>query len=306
MTRGSASAGHSEAGHRLDVFLASRSGLTRSRAQKLIADGLVSVDDRTARKNHHMSRGEEVHWEVPAPEPEDIAAEDIPLNVVYEDEHLVVVDKPAGLVMYPGAGHPSGTLINALVARYPDIAGVGGKGRPGVFHRLDGGTSGLVAVARTQEAFQAMVALVQERKVERVYLALACGSVPAETGTIDAPMARSRANRKRMAVDRFAGRRAVSAFKVLERFGDDFTFVEVTLETGRTHQIRVHFAHIGHPVAGDPEYSRGKAGKALGLQRQFLHAYRLSFDHPITGERLEFSSDLPDDLARALESLRQR
>jgi 23S rRNA pseudouridine1911/1915/1917 synthase len=223
---------------------------------------------------------------------------------VFEDEHLLVVDKPAGMVMYPGPGHPSGTLVNALLARYPDIEGVGGRGRPGVFHRLDGGTSGLVAVARTEEAFRAMVDKMKDRDVERTYLALLVGSPFAQEGTIDLPMGRSRGNRKRMAVDRAAGRRAVSRFTVKERFGLDYALVEVRLETGRTHQIRVHFSHIGHPVAGDPEYSRGRSARALGLDRQFLHACRLAFDHPVTGESLCLGSPLPEDLESVLESLR--
>jgi 23S rRNA pseudouridine1911/1915/1917 synthase len=301
---GSAKAGPADEGERLDVFLASHAAISRSRAQKLIADELITVDGAPGRKNHCLTRGELITWEVPEPEPEEIVPEDIPLDIVFEDEHLIVIDKTAEMVMYPGPGHSSGTLLNALLARYPDIEGVGGKGRPGVFHRLDRGTSGLVAVARTEEAYTAMVEKIREREVERTYIALVVGSIPAEAGTIDAPMARSRGNRKKMAVDMYAGRRAVSTFKVLERFGSEFTLVQVSLETGRTHQIRVHFAHIGHPVAGDAEYSRGKASRQLGLERQFLHAHRLKFAHPVTGETMEFSSDLPDDLAHVLDDLR--
>lgn len=304
--RGSATAGTSEEGNRLDTFLATHAGVSRNRAQRLISEGRVVVGDGPARKNHVLARGERVAWEIPPPEPEKvIPQDDVPLDVVYEDRHLIVIDKPPDMVMYPGPGHSSDTLLNALLARFPDVEGVGGRGRPGVFHRLDRGTSGLVAVARTEEAFLAMVDKMKERAVERDYLALVVGSLPADTGTIDAPMGRSTGNRKRMAVDQVAGRRAVSRFKVIERFGSDFTLVEVSLETGRTHQIRVHFTHIGHPVAGDPEYSSGKTGRHLGLQRQFLHAYRLRFEHPITGEQLEFVSSLPPDLARSLEGLRQ-
>lgn len=304
--RGSATAGTSDEGSRLDTFLAAHAGVSRNRAQRLISDCRVVVGDGPARKNHVLTRGERVAWEIPPPLPEKVVPQDdVPLDVVYEDGHLIVIDKPPDMVMYPGPGHSSDTLLNALLARFPDIEGVGGQGRPGVFHRLDKGTSGLVAVARTEEAFLAMVDKMKKRAVERDYMALVVGSLPADTGTIDAPMGRSRGNRKRMAVDQVAGRRAVSRFKVIERFGSDFTLVEVSLETGRTHQIRVHFTHIGHPVAGDPEYSRGKAGRQLGLQRQFLHACRLRFEHPITGEQLEFVSSLPPDLARALEGLRK-
>jgi 23S rRNA pseudouridine1911/1915/1917 synthase len=300
----SAVAGHDDDGERLDVWLASRAEISRSRVQKLVADGLVLVDGRPAKKNHMMASGENVEWDVPEPEPEDIIPEDIPLDVLYEDDDILVIDKPAQLVMYPGPGHPSGTLMNALLARYPDIEGVGGRGRPGVFHRLDRGTSGLVAVARSQRAYEAMVLQMQEREVDRVYTALVSGPISAQAGTIDAPMGRSRSNRKRMAVDPYAGRKAVSRFEVLERFGDEFTLVEVSLETGRTHQIRVHFSHIGHPVACDPEYSRGKACRRLGLERQFLHARSLSFAHPVTGEPMSFSSELPGDLQGALDHLR--
>ncbi len=303
--RGSVRVTAGEAGKRLDTLVSELSGASRSKVQKLISTGHVLVNGAPARKNHALSAGEAVSWEIPPPEPEELKPEDLPLDVVYEDEHLLVVNKPAHMVMYPGPGHESGTLLNALMARYPDIAGVGGRGRPGVFHRLDRDTSGLVAVARTEAAYRAMVEEIKERRVQREYLALVVGSLPAETGTIDLPMGRSRGNRKRMAVDRVAGRRAVSRFSVRERFGERFTLVEVGLETGRTHQIRVHFSHIGHPVAGDPEYSRGKSARSLGLDRQFLHARRLAFDHPVTGERLEFESGLPADLLRVLDELRR-
>lgn len=293
-------------GKRLDVFLSSVTGLSRSRVQALIAAGLVSVDGRPARKNHLVTSREEVTWEVPIPASEEIIPQELPLDIVFEDECLVVVDKPPGMVMYPGHGHTENTLVNALLSRFPDIAGVGGKGRPGVFHRLDRDTSGLVAIARTEEAYQRMVEMVGERRVERVYLALVTGDIPASHGTIDAPMGRSGENRKRMAVRQFGGRDAVTRFRVVERFSSGYTLVEASLETGRTHQIRVHFAHIGHPVAGDPEYSRGRGRRELDLARQFLHARRLSFEHPVGGEKLAFESDLPDDLARVLEVLRER
>jgi 23S rRNA pseudouridine1911/1915/1917 synthase len=301
---GAARPGPGEGGGRLDIFISSHTGISRSRAQKLIGEGRVLVDGTPARKNHVMACGEEVTWEMPPPEPEDIVGEHMDLDIVYEDADIVVIDKPAELVMYPGPGHPCGTLLNGLLERYPDIEGVGGRGRPGVFHRLDRGTSGLVAVARSERAYNAMVALIQERRVERTYIALVVGSLPAETGTIDAPVGRSRSNRKRMAVDQYGGKPAISRFKVAERFDPEFTLVEVSLETGRTHQIRVHFAHIGHPVAGDPEYSRGRSARQLGLRRQFLHALRLAFPHPVTGASLSLSCEPPEDLTSVLEALR--
>ncbi|PKQ28252.1 MAG: RluA family pseudouridine synthase [Candidatus Anoxymicrobium japonicum] len=290
-------------GERLDVFISSCAGVSRNSAQKLIADGLALVDGKPARKNHIIAPGEKVTWEMPPHVPDNILPQEIPVNVVHEDEHIIVVDKPAALVMYPGPGHSAGTLANALISQYPELDGVGGVGRPGIVHRLDRGTSGLVAVARTGFAYDAMIEKMRSREVERIYIALVGGSIPAETGTIDAPIGRSRANRRLMTVDRLSGKRAVSNFKVKKRFANDFTLVEVALETGRTHQIRVHFAQIGHPVAGDPEYSPGKSATRLDLSRQFLHAYRLAFSHPVTGEQLEFTSNLPEDLQNALNHL---
>lgn len=302
--RGSVRNQPADEGQRLDVFLASLTGLSRNRVQGLISDGRVFINGKPTRKNHLLGVDEEVSWELPPRGPEEVTPEDIDLNVVYEDESIVVLDKPAGMVMYPGPGHSGQTLLNALLSRYPDIAGVGGAGRPGIFHRLDRDTSGLVAVARTEGAYLAMVEKVKNREVEREYLALVTGEITGESGRIDAPMGRSVSNRKRMSVRQYGGRRAVTYFKVTERFSLEYTLVKVSLETGRTHQIRVHFSHIGHPVAGDPEYSRGKGRRELGLSRQFLHACKLRFSHPVTGEPLAFNSELPDDLNHVLYYLR--
>jgi len=292
-----------DSGVRLDSFVSSVVGISRNRAQKLITDGMVLVDGIPARKKHRLNTGEEIAWELPPPRPSEVIGQPIELEVVYEDDSLAVIDKPAGMVMYPGPGHQKDTLLNALLDRYPKISSVGGAGRQGIFHRLDRDTSGLVAVALTEESFALMVEKVKDRKVERVYTALVSGDISAERGTINAPMGRSRGNRKKMAVDRSAGRRAVSHFVITERFGQEFNLVEVSLETGRTHQIRVHFAHIGHPVVGDREYSGGRAGKGLGLERQFLHACMLSFNHPLTGEPLHLHSELPNDLTETLKHL---
>ena len=292
-----------EAGKRLDVFLAQQTRLSRSLAQKVIAEGRVRVNGLTVRKNHKVCPGEEVTWEALLTDAGGAEPQNIPLSVVFEDGYLAVIDKPAGMVMYPGPGHTGDTLVNALLAMYPEIAVVGGRGRPGIFHRLDRGTSGLVAVALTRECYQAMVDMMQRRKIKRKYTALVVGEIGAERGTIDAPLGRSHSNRKRMAVDRYSGRRAVSRFSVLERF-EGYTLVEVVLETGRTHQIRVHFSHIGHPVAGDPDYSRRKSSRRLELNRQFLHAGSLSFRHPVTGDELSFTSELPADLRAVLDALR--
>lgn len=301
---GSVTVGPGDSGVRLDSFVSSSAGVSRNRAQGLIAEGMVLVDGMPAKKKHRLNTGEKIAWELPPPRPNEVIGQPIELDVVYQDDSLAVINKPAGMVMYPGPGHEKDTLLNALLDRYPKISGVGGTGRQGIFHRLDRDTSGLVAVALTEEAFSLMVKKVKDRKVERIYIALVSGDIAAERGTIDAPIGRSRGNRKKMAVDRLAGRRAVSHFVVTERFGKEFNLVEVALETGRTHQIRVHFAHIGHPVVGDREYSGGRSGKGLGLERQFLHACRLSFNHPLTGEPLNLHSELPKDLTETLERLR--
>lgn len=300
---GSVTVSQSEEGNRLDTFTARVSGISRSKVQRLIDRGLVTVDGQPSANNHRLAAGERVRWEnLPALGPH-IVAQDIPLDIVYEDDHLVVVDKPPDMVMYPGPGHPSGTLSNALVARYPEMQEVGGRGRPGIFHRLDRDTSGLTAVARNEPTYQAMVEKMKRREVERRYLALVTGHLEANRGLIDAPMARSRFHRKRMAVDPISGRRAVTRFEVRERFENGFTLVDVSLDTGRTHQIRVHFAHIGHPVAGDAEYSRGRASRKAGVPRQFLHAFRLSFEHPESSLPMSFESRLPQDLEKVLEEL---
>jgi 23S rRNA pseudouridine1911/1915/1917 synthase len=294
-----------DSGERLDTFLSKATGISRNRVQSLIERGLVKVDGAPVKKNHLLCEDETVEWKIPDAEPEDMTPQELPLDVLLEDDDIIVIDKPAGMVMYPGPGHSENTLANALLARHPTIAGVGGRGRPGVFHRLDRDTSGLVAVALSQRAYDAMVEELKERRMERVYHALLVGDIAAEVGTIDAPMGRSPRDRKKMAVTPGGGLRAVTHFKVLERFDREYTLAEVTLDTGRTHQIRVHFAYIGYPVAGDPDYSRGKSARRLDLQRQFLHATRLTFDHPVSGERMSFSSPLPEDLTEVLEGLRR-
>ncbi|MBU4194049.1 MAG: RluA family pseudouridine synthase [Actinobacteria bacterium] len=291
---------------RLDRFVSSHAGVSRNKVQQLITGGLVLVNGRPARKNHRVDPGEEITWKLPSWRPEEVIPQPIELDVVHEDSLVAVIDKPAGMVMYPGPGHQKDTLLNALLNRYPEMSCVGGMGRQGIFHRLDRDTSGLVAVALRKEAFTVMVEKIKDRQVERVYTALVSGDISADRGTIDAPMGRSKGNRKKMAVERNAGRRAVSHFEVKERFNQGFNLVEVSLETGRTHQIRVHFAHVGHPVVGDREYSGARTGKQLGLERQFLHACRLGFTHPETGEPLQFHSGLPKDLTEALRLLRSK
>jgi 23S rRNA pseudouridine1911/1915/1917 synthase len=281
-----------DAGARLDAFLARPLG-SRSRAQRLIEEGAVRVDGATVPKRHRVAAGETVTVDVPEapPPPGPVAAAEF--AVPYQDEHLLVVDKPAGVVVHPARGHAEGTLAQALA----DLAGGGEEGRAGIVHRLDRDTSGLLVVARSAEAHRRLKAALQAREVTREYLALVEGRPPARRGTIDAPIGRDRRVRTRMSTDTDGPREAVTHFEI-ERALPATTLLRVRLETGRTHQIRAHLLAIGHPVAGDPEY--GTAG-LLGLDRQFLHAARLAFAHPFTGEAVDVVSGLPGDLRAALE-----
>jgi 23S rRNA pseudouridine1911/1915/1917 synthase len=281
------------AGERLDAFLALPLG-SRSRAQRLIDEGRVRVGGTARAKGHRVAAGEYVEVDLPEPPPAPAPGE-VAFEVVYEDESVLVVDKPAGVVVHPGAGVHGPTLVDALAGR---IAGGPDPERPGVVHRLDRDTSGLLVLARSEGAYDVLQRAMAQRKIEREYLALVEGVPPARTGLIDAPIGRDRRVRTRMSVDTDAPREARTRFAVERTFGDRAALLRVRLETGRTHQVRVHLQAIGHPVAGDREY--GTAGR-FGLERQFLHAARLAFDHPSTGERLELSSPLPEDLQHALE-----
>jgi 23S rRNA pseudouridine1911/1915/1917 synthase len=280
------------AGERLDAYLAGPLG-SRSRAQRLIEGGAVLVDGFPAPKRLRLTGGEVILVDEEgarrAAEPE---AEPAPFGVAFEDEHLIVVDKPAGVVVHPARGHSRGTLAQALAGR----AGGGEVGRAGIVHRLDRDTSGLLVVARDEAVHRALRELLAQRTITREYLALVEGRPPARTGTIDAPIGRDRRRRTRVSTDTDLPRDAVTHFAI-ERALPATTLLRIRLETGRTHQIRAHLQAIGHPVAGDPEY--GGAGR-LGLRRQFLHAARLAFAHPVTGAALDLGSPLPDDLRAAL------
>ena len=280
-----------EAGARLDVALAARAGVSRSAAQRLIEEERVTVDGLPARKRHELRAGEIVAWQR-GPEPSGVlTAEDVPYAIVYEDDWLLVVDKPAGIVVHPAPGHEHGTLAQGLVEHG---ARGGHEMRPGIVHRLDKDTSGLLIVAKGELAYRALIAAMERRDIRRVYLTVLRGSLPQDDGTIDAPIGRHARDRKRMSLHTTAGKRAVTHFRVLGR-APGFTLVRVRLETGRTHQIRVHFAALGYPVAGDVQY--GGRERPDGLARQFLHAARLAFPHPIEGREMEFSSSLPPDLS---------
>jgi 23S rRNA pseudouridine1911/1915/1917 synthase len=306
----------SNAGERLDRFLATaQTDLSRSRLQALIRAGLVQVNGLPARASLRLRDGDRVQVEVPEPRAAaPLCPEALPLTVVYEDEWLLVIDKPAGMVVHPGAGVASGTLAHALLHRHPEIAGVGGEDRPGIVHRLDKDTSGLMVVARHPRAYRGLVEAIARRQVRRVYRALAWGAPGADQGRIEGSIGRDPRNRKRMAVVGSGGRPAATRWRVVERFGGVATLLEAILETGRTHQIRVHLAAIGHPLLGDEAYGGGFKTKANhlapdarealeALGRQALHAYLLAIEHPSQGKNLEFRSELPDELLRLRHSL---
>ena len=294
-----------DAGARLDRWLAAHvPELSRARLQALIDAGHVRVDGGVPKASRRLAGGEQVLLEIPPPPPETLAPEAIALTVVHEDDDVLVVDKPVGMVVHPGAGHPTGTLAAAVLAHAPGTAGVGGPRRPGVVHRLDKDTSGLLVIAKTARAYESLTAQLVGRTVTRRYRAIVHGRVTANKGVVDAPIGRHPRDRVRMAIVP-RGKRAVTRYSVLERF-PHFTDLDVRLETGRTHQIRVHMASLGHPVAGDRLYG-GRAGRAplpVPLPGLALHAATLAFLHPVTGTRMEFASPLPARMERFLCHLR--
>jgi 23S rRNA pseudouridine1911/1915/1917 synthase len=305
-------------GERLDRFLAAaRTDLSRSGLQALIKGGHVLVNGRTAKASLRLKSGDQVRITLPEPRTLSLIPEAIPLRIVFQDPDLVVVDKPAGLVVHPGAGVPRGTLVHALLHAFPEVAAVGGAGRPGIVHRLDKDTSGLLLVARSPRAYLALIEAMRRREIHRVYHALVWGSPRAASGIIETAIGRDPRERKRMAVVRRGGKPARTHWHVRERFGHA-AWLEVHLDTGRTHQIRVHLAHLGYPVIGDPVYG-GRVKKGLspreperslrdavlaGLPRQALHASELELTHPIIGRPLAFVSPWPDDFSRAVDLLR--
>jgi 23S rRNA pseudouridine1911/1915/1917 synthase len=286
--------GPEHAGERLDVFLA-RSAGSRAAAQRLIEAGAVLVDGRPRAKRHAVAAGELVSVSE-LPEEREPDAPPAPYELAYEDEHLLVVDKPPGVVVHPGAGHRTGTLVQSLAGR---VSGGEDPERPGVVHRLDRDTSGLLVLARSEPVHAALQRALRERRITREYLALVDGRPAARRGTIDAPLGRDRRVRTRMSTDTDDPREAVTHFEVVENL-PGATLLRVRLETGRTHQIRAHLLAIGHPVLGDPEYGRGRT--LPGLERQFLHAGRLAFEHPVTGAAIDLTSPLPDDLQTVLDA----
>ena len=293
------------AGERLDALLPRMlPGLTRSAVQRLMDGGAVSVNGAPVRKNYRTAAGDTVLVTLPRPEPAEPKAQEIPLDVVYEDGDLIVVNKSRGMVVHPAPGHPDGTLVNALLWHCGDsLSGVGGEMRPGIVHRIDKDTSGLIVAAKNDFAHRGLSAQLSDHSLSRTYEAVVYGRVRSDTGTVDAPIGRHPVDRKRMAVTEKNSRPAVTHYAVLARY-NGFTHVRCTLETGRTHQIRVHMEHIGHPLLGDLAYGRKSAAK--GLEGQCLHARALRFVHPRTGREIALETPLPDYFERVLSRLGER
>ena len=308
-----------EAGARIDKYLSERADLTRSAAVRLIEEGGVSIGGASVSKNYKVKCGDEITIVIPEPEPDTALPEDIPLDVVYEDDDIIVINKPVGMVVHPAAGNPSGTLVNALLFHCKgSLSGIGGVLRPGIVHRIDKDTSGLLVVAKNDRAHLHLAEQIKEHSAHRIYRAVCVGNVKEDEGTIDLPIGRHPVDRKKMAVIRDPDREArdaVTHYRVLERFagratwGNAFTYIECRLETGRTHQIRVHMAAKGHPLLGDEVYGGdntpfGARHKAW-IKGQTLHACELHLTHPTTGERMHFSAPEPPEMTKLLEILRR-
>lgn len=295
-----------QAAARLDQYLAQEfPSLSRSQLKKLIQDGKVLVANRRVKPNTAIEPGDQISLQLPHPQNETPTAETIPLDIIYDDADLIIINKPAGMVVHPGHGHDSGTLVNALLALYPDLAVLGRTGsdggeRPGIVHRLDQDTSGLLIVARTAETLKVLQRQFKSRTVEKTYLALVFGHLPAPEGVIDVPLGRDPRHRQKIA-PRPDGKPARTRYRVIESYVE-YSLLEIGLETGRTHQIRVHLAWLGCPVVGDTVYGRRR--NSLGLTRQFLHAWQLQFKHPRTGESVSFEAPLAANLAAVLADLR--
>ncbi len=299
---------------RLDLFLLEQDlPISRSQIKRLIDEDLIQVNSATSKPGYRLQSSDRISVLIPDAQSINLDPEDIPLEILYEDKYLIVVNKPAGMVVHPAPGNYSGTLVSALLFHCQDLSGIGGRLRPGIVHRLDKGTSGVLVVAKQDQAHRNLAEQFKEHRVTRKYLALVCGSIPEDSGSIDSPIGRHPVQRKKMSSRVREGRSAVTHWKILERF-QFFTFLEVQPKTGRTHQIRVHLSERGNPVLGDPVYGGRKRGRVIEdpeisvliqkLRGLALHAGTLGFIHPQTGESLEFSSPLPEDFEDLLQALR--
>ena len=289
---------------RIDSYIVDKNiNLSRTAIKRLLDEGKILVNGKKQKPSYKPEVGDIITIEIPAPEEIELKPQDIPIDVIYEDKDIIVVNKQKGMVVHPANGNPDGTLVNAILAKCKDtLSGIGGEIRPGIVHRLDKDTSGLLIIAKNDKAHINMSKQIQDRKVIKKYIALVKGVIGENTATIDMPIARSTKDRKKMAVDK-NGKEAITHYKVVQRY-DKYTLLEIKIDTGRTHQIRVHMAYIGHPVVGDLQYSNGK--NEFGIEGQMLHSKYLEFDHPITGKRLKLEAPLPEYFEQVLKELEGR
>ena len=293
---------------RLDTYVSSKSGLSRSHVQKLIKQGLVIVNSRIEKVSYKIKNGDSIELTIPVQPESLLVPEDIPLDVIYEDEHIIIINKPPKMIVHPAAGYKSGTLINALIYRCGKLASIGAPLRPGIVHRLDKDTSGIIVIAKDDAAYLNLCKQFKERKVEKYYLALLYGTLKKDKEEINTPIGRAIADRKKMSTKTRKGKEAVTQFEVIKRF-KSATMVKIKIITGRTHQIRVHFADSGHPVLGDKIYGKKTnikfAQRTINFSRQMLHAQSLKFKHPVDGSPLEFTTPIPKDIETAIKELNE-
>lgn len=289
-----------DAGTRADVFLAAKLGVSRSNMQKLLEDGRVKRGEKIIKANYKVRAGEMFVVDIPEPEPIEAVPENIPLDIIYEDDDVVVLNKARGMVVHPAPGNYTGTLVNALLYHCSNLSGINSAIRPGIVHRLDKDTSGIMIVAKNDAAHISLSQQIQSKTAVRTYLAVVRGNIKTDNGTIETQIARDKTDRKKMAVVKEGGRDAITDYEVLERFGK-YTLVRCKLRTGRTHQIRVHMEYLGYPLVGDPKYSPMKT--PFGIKGQALHSHTLEFTHPRTGERMKFEAPLPEDMHKIITRL---
>lgn len=289
-----------EAGTRADVFLAAKLGVSRSNMQKLLEDGRVKRGEKIIKANYKVRAGEMFVVDIPEPEPIEAVPENIPLDIIYEDDDVVVLNKARGMVVHPAPGNYTGTLVNALLYHCSNLSGINSAIRPGIVHRLDKDTSGIMIVAKNDAAHISLSQQIQSKTAVRTYLAVVRGNIKTDSGTIETQIARDKTDRKKMAVVKEGGRDAITDYEVLERFGK-YTLVRCKLRTGRTHQIRVHMEYLGYPLVGDPKYSPMKT--PFGIKGQALHSHTLEFTHPRTGEHMKFEAPLPEDMHKIITRL---
>lgn len=289
-----------DAGTRADVFLAAKLGVSRSNMQKLLEDGRVKRGEKIIKANYKVRAGEMFVVDIPEPEPIEAVPENIPLDIIYEDDDAVVLNKARGMVVHPAPGNYTGTLVNALLYHCSNLSGINSAIRPGIVHRLDKDTSGIMIVAKNDAALISLSQQIQSKTAVRTYLAVVRGNIKTDSGTIETQIARDKTDRKKMAVVKEGGRDAITDYEVLERFGK-YTLVRCKLRTGRTHQIRVHMEYLGYPLVGDPKYSPMKT--PFGIKGQALHSHTLEFTHPRTGERMKFEAPLPEDMHKIITRL---